>query len=361
MIATQSLACEAKPAREDSEPSASSAPILTKEVTVAAPVADVWKAWTTNEGIAAWFVPDCNVELKIGGPYELYMGMKKPDESGLRGSEGCKVLSYIPHEMLAFEWAFPPAVMSLRKARAKTQVVLLFEEVSPRETKVHFAQLGWQAGDDWDAGYAYFDKAWSSVLTMLKDHFDTGKRDSALGKAKRAGKDAGESHPKPNVSRNGLVTVSIDESPVKKQSFEMMIDVPVQRVWRALATTEGFRELLLPQAEIELKPGGKYATWPGATNKVMAFWPMRMLSTSGSAPKQFPNVRKGGTWSAYFFEPLGERRTRLRLVCVGWQEGEEWDRAFAYFIKNNPVFLNHLHDNLMDADKKAPAGGGERP
>jgi hypothetical protein len=33
-------------------------------------------------------------------------------------------------------------------------------------------QLGWRDGEDWDAGYAYFDAAWDHVLQRLEDSFD---------------------------------------------------------------------------------------------------------------------------------------------------------------------------------------------
>src|SRR5262245_60457765 len=64
--------------------------ILRKEVVVEAPVECVWRAWTTTEGIASFFAPNSRIEMQLGGAYELYMGMMKPDESGKRGTEGCK-------------------------------------------------------------------------------------------------------------------------------------------------------------------------------------------------------------------------------------------------------------------------------
>jgi hypothetical protein len=37
---------------------------------------------------------------------------------------------------------------------------------------VRFAQLGWQNGEDWDRGYAYFDKAWDWVLAEMKKNLE---------------------------------------------------------------------------------------------------------------------------------------------------------------------------------------------
>ena len=262
---------------------------LHKEVVVEASLDAVWHAWTTTEGIAEFFSPESNIELRIGGPYELFMSMAEPDGQGKRGSQGCKVLSFIPREMLAFEWNFPPRVPALRRSGAKTHVVLRFEELPGGKVRVRFDQLGWKEGPDWDKGYAYFDKAWDWVLANLKKHFE------GTGGSASSAKHAAGAKPEVKTWRDGHVTVTAIRGTETRQAFEVIVPVTVESVWNALATTEGFRKVLAPQAEIELRPGGKYAVWPGATNRVLSFVPMEMLSTTGSAPPKFPNVRKGGT------------------------------------------------------------------
>lgn len=320
--------------------------ILRTEIVVRAPIDDVWRAWTTEAGIASFFGCESNIELALSGPYELYMGMKEPDESGLRGSEGCRVLSYVPREMLAFEWSFPPAIMSLRKAGAKTQVVLRFRQTDAG-VKVSFAQLGWQKGDDWDAGYAYFSKAWPMVMKWMKDALEKQASGSAaVDETKRAATDKGR-----RVSQWSIndIDVTLSFGPDQYQSFEVTLPVSVDAAWNLLATTEGFQKLGGAEARVDLRPGGNYTFWPGAPNRVLAFVPHEVLSTSGSAPPEFPNVRKGGTWGSYFFEPAGENRTRLRLVVVGWRPGEdEWDRAFEYFAHNNPIWLNMVRSRARE-------------
>lgn len=155
--------------------------ILRKEVTVSATLEEVWVAWTTSEGIASFFSPESNIELRVGGPYELFMGGKEArDERGKSGTQGCKLLSYLPKEMLSFEWNFPPEIPSLRYRDAKTHVVLLFDEVGRGMVRVRFAQLGWQEGEDWEQGYAYFDSAWTWVFEQLQKHF-AGGRSAAEG------------------------------------------------------------------------------------------------------------------------------------------------------------------------------------
>jgi uncharacterized protein YndB with AHSA1/START domain len=147
--------------------------ILRKEMVVPASLEQAWKAWTTTEGVRTFFSSDANVELAVGGPYEIYFDLEKP--YGSRGSEDCKVLSYLPTEMLSFEWNAPPEFGELRGMH--TIVVLQFQEVGPGQVKVILSQLGWGKGEEWDKLYDYFDKAWSWVLGNLKKRFVAGPID----------------------------------------------------------------------------------------------------------------------------------------------------------------------------------------
>jgi uncharacterized protein YndB with AHSA1/START domain len=145
------------------------------------------------------------------------------------------------------------------------------------------------------------------------------------------------------------VTVSTANTPVKRQDFTINIPAPVDQVWRSLATAEGIKEYFPTNPNIELKVGGNYEIFPGVRNHVLTFVPGKMLMTTGSAPPQFPNVRKGGTWGIFQFSPIeGGKSTRLRLTVLGWRDGKEWDDAFAYFVKNNPVFLKMIRKRFVD-------------
>ncbi len=56
--------------------------------------------WTTSEGLRAFFGVDNRIEMVSGGAFEIYFLME--NEYGLRGSEGCKVISLLPQKMLSF-------------------------------------------------------------------------------------------------------------------------------------------------------------------------------------------------------------------------------------------------------------------
>jgi uncharacterized protein YndB with AHSA1/START domain len=140
---------------------------LVKTTEVNAAPAEVWSSWASNEGIASWWGPaDSNIELRIGGSYEILFSRDAP--VGERGSEGCRVLAYVPGESLAFTWNAPP---HLPLRAANTWVVLTFAEAVPGVTAVRLVHTGFLEGPDWDDYMAYFDRAWEYVLGLLVDHW----------------------------------------------------------------------------------------------------------------------------------------------------------------------------------------------
>lgn len=143
--------------------------VLRKEVTVSAPLSDVWTCWTTTAGVEGFVAPKAKIDLRIGGPYEWYFATEAPP--GEQGSEDCRVLSFLPMEMLSFEWNAPPSFGWRRYI--KTRVVVQFHELEPGVVKVTLSQLGWGEGAEWQEVYDYFDSAWGYVLDALKKHFES--------------------------------------------------------------------------------------------------------------------------------------------------------------------------------------------
>ncbi len=147
--------------------------MLRKQVVVDASLQEVWEAWTTNEGAVTFFAPKTNIDATLGGHYEIYF---QPDQPyGLRGADGCKVHSITPMKSLAFTWNAPPWFGVIRDLR--TIVFLRFEELGPKEVKVHFTQLGWGEGEQWDKVFDYFTEAWDIVLGRLQKRFSDGPID----------------------------------------------------------------------------------------------------------------------------------------------------------------------------------------
>lgn len=139
---------------------------LVLDTNVAATPRVVWDAWASTNGIDSWWnPPGSNIELRVGGPFELHFDLDAGP--GLMGSEGCVFLGYVPGEMISFTWNAPPH-LALRQSH--TWVVITFAE-SSMGTTVHLVHTGFGTGDDWDAYMAYFDSAWAYVLELLANHW----------------------------------------------------------------------------------------------------------------------------------------------------------------------------------------------
>ena len=165
IVLASALACAA--------PATAAERAIDKQIEVAASLDQAWEAWTTREGVRSFFAPDAKIEPHVGGAYEVYMDpLAKP---GMKGADDMRVMAVQPKRMISFDWNAPPHLAEARKQR--TFVIVRLEPVGERQTRVSLHHTGWGDGGEWDATYAYFDKAWSAVLGNLKKRFDSGPQD----------------------------------------------------------------------------------------------------------------------------------------------------------------------------------------
>lgn len=130
---------------------------------VQAPPVEVFKTFTTRDGLVRFLAPDVRFSLTPNGPFEALL----PDApAGQKGGEGCLVKSWVDGKSFTFTWSFPPSLPTLRDTNARTEVEVTFVAQGPG-TKVTLTQRGWKEGADWVAGRAYFERAWSIVLARL--------------------------------------------------------------------------------------------------------------------------------------------------------------------------------------------------
>lgn len=141
------------------------------QIVVPAPVSQVWKAWTTEEGAKSFFAPDCKIDLGVGGAYEMYFDPTAPP--GERGGEGLTILAIQPERMLSFTWNSPPSLPEVRGQL--THVTLYFREEEENQTALQFIHDGWGEGGQWDQAFDYFTRAWGEVvLPRLVYRFEVG-------------------------------------------------------------------------------------------------------------------------------------------------------------------------------------------
>lgn len=138
---------------------------IIKEVEMSTSPEQAFADWASSEGLSRWWLrARTNVDLRIGGPFELLFDQHGPE--GSQGSEGCQFLSYVPGEMISFTWNAPPH-LPLRTSH--TWVVLTFHGTFHGTTRVRLVHTGFLDGADWDDYLAYFDDAWTVVLDLQAD------------------------------------------------------------------------------------------------------------------------------------------------------------------------------------------------
>ncbi|HSR51467.1 MAG TPA: SRPBCC domain-containing protein [Acidobacteriota bacterium] len=148
---------------------------LEAEFVVNASLDEAWTAWTTNEGLQSFFAPHCRIDPRVKGQMDIWFSPDAP--AGQRGAEGEVVVQFIEKRRLAFTWAFPPNIPTLRIQR--TLVTLDFQALDENRTRIRFAQIGWGRGDDWNKGFDYFDEAWNKfVLPRFKHAVEVGPIES---------------------------------------------------------------------------------------------------------------------------------------------------------------------------------------
>ena len=139
---------------------------------------------------------------------------------------------------------------------------------------------------------------------------------------------------------------------------EAVIPAPVEAVWDAFTTSEGFASWAVAQCEMNLRIGGEVRSSynPQSTlddeftivNRIISYEPQRMLSIQNvRAPAAFANAHLfQQTWSVIYFELAGKDQTRVRTVGLGYGEGQDWDEIYEKFKLGNAITLDRLQKHF---------------
>ena len=143
---------------------------IVTSIVVPAPLSSVWHGWSTGEGFGAFLGARATIELWRGGKFEVIF--LEDAEPGQQGSEGCTVISFVPHEMISFTWNAPPDQPFVRNHDYMTWVAVFFKEVEGG-TEVRLVHTGWPEGPAWQIAFDYFSKAWPWVLNAQKTYWES--------------------------------------------------------------------------------------------------------------------------------------------------------------------------------------------
>ncbi|HEY6330916.1 MAG TPA: SRPBCC domain-containing protein [Blastocatellia bacterium] len=149
----------------------------------------------------------------------------------------------------------------------------------------------------------------------------------------------------------GAVKVTKIYKPEKTLQLEVEVPASPEAVWEAFSTADGLKTWLGPEAEVEMRPGGNWLVkFPGASTgggNVLEFVEGKSITIAAMAPDSFPTVRRERTRAVFDFEASPDgKSTIVRLTQTGWKAGEEWDKAFEYLAKGNPMLLAMLRQRF---------------
>jgi uncharacterized protein YndB with AHSA1/START domain len=140
---------------------------LRYEAVVSAPVDEVWKAFTTKEGLQTWLWRDAKVDLREGGDWLVLYPEGK--------TGGGTILSFEAKSKLVLSAMAPEWFPNVRAER--THAVFEFAPAGPGETRVTLTQTGWKQGKEWDDAYEYLSKGNAQLLAQLQRRFEKGPID----------------------------------------------------------------------------------------------------------------------------------------------------------------------------------------
>lgn len=136
------------------------------EVAVAAPVDRVWKAWTDPEQLVRWLANAANVQVQVGGPYELFW---EPDRPERNSTQGCQITAMHECEWISFTWKGPEPYADLMNSEPlPTSVKVLLRAMGPAQTIVRLEHAGWGDGPRWAEARHWQEHAWQIALTELR-------------------------------------------------------------------------------------------------------------------------------------------------------------------------------------------------
>lgn len=144
------------------------------QVSIRASRQRAYRAWTDSKVLSTWFAP-AQIEARPGGMYEIYI--VRDAEYGVRGSEGCRVLSLIPNRMLTFEWSAPPKFGDAYRA-FRSHVTLTFERGPELTTTLRLRHYGWPFAGEFKEVRAYFEQVWPPLLERVKEFVENHDRDA---------------------------------------------------------------------------------------------------------------------------------------------------------------------------------------
>lgn len=142
---------------------------ITTEGAVDAPVAEVWSAFATSEGLRSWMAPHADIDLRVDG---LMRANYKPEGALGDGSTIVnKVLSFEPLRMLSMRVAKAPDDFPFPAAIQDMWTVIYFDALADAKTALRVVSMGFTADEESQRMKAFFERGNAFTLKKLQEKF----------------------------------------------------------------------------------------------------------------------------------------------------------------------------------------------
>ncbi|MEE8118933.1 MAG: SRPBCC domain-containing protein [Gammaproteobacteria bacterium] len=129
-----------------------------------APIDKVWHSWTTAEGLKSFLAPDNNIDVRVGGRFDIYFAPER--EPGQRGTENMRLLILEPNNRLVFTFDQPTFFPEVRGQH--TWVTVTLRVRNENQTDVYITHAGLGDHGQWIGVHTYFTNAWQIILGRLE-------------------------------------------------------------------------------------------------------------------------------------------------------------------------------------------------
>jgi uncharacterized protein YndB with AHSA1/START domain len=142
-----------------------------QEAVLNAPVASVWKVWSTSEGYKQTGVAQAEVDLRVGGLIRSRYSAK-----GVLGDEETienRILAYEPLRMIAFRIDRPPKSFPFKEAWKTTWFVVTLTDLGDGRTHIRAASMGFGTDEESMKMRKFFEDGNALTLGVLQRNFDS--------------------------------------------------------------------------------------------------------------------------------------------------------------------------------------------
>ena len=126
--------------------------------------------FTIDSLLESWLTKKAEVQLEVGGKYELFW---EPENRDANSTVGCKITGFEKDKYIAFDWKGPVQFQHfMNSSDPLTHVIVFFsaKRNDPKKTIIHLFHTGWGKGDEWRQARDYFENAWSMALKELQNN-----------------------------------------------------------------------------------------------------------------------------------------------------------------------------------------------